>query len=157
MARFFIDHSVFAMVIAVVIVLLGGVAILTPRVANYPDVVPPAVQVTANFLGGNAQDLEKTVTELIEEPLIGLDGLFYSLSSAFPSQVSPWDANQTHVRSRSACPEVSPASLPLRFSLVLPNRNACYFQVPVCAFCSIEGSREERAHQKSYGVEARFY
>jgi hydrophobe/amphiphile efflux-1 (HAE1) family protein len=82
MARFFIDHPVFAMVIAIVIVLLGAVAIPTLPVANYPDVVPPVVQITTSFLGGNAQDLEKTVTEPIEEQLIGLDGLLYFLSSS---------------------------------------------------------------------------
>ncbi len=82
MARFFIDHPVFAMVIAIVIVLLGAVAIPTLPVANYPEVVPPVVQITTNYLGGNAEDLEKTVTQPIEEQLIGLDGLLYFLSSS---------------------------------------------------------------------------
>lgn len=82
MARFFIDHPVFAMVIAIVIVLLGVVAIPTLPLANYPDVVPPVVQISTSYLGGNAQDLEKTVTQPIEEQLIGLDGLLYFLSSS---------------------------------------------------------------------------
>ena len=59
MARFFIDHPVFAMVIAIVIVILGAVAIPTLPVANYPEVVPPVVQISATYLGGNSQDLEK--------------------------------------------------------------------------------------------------
>lgn len=79
MARFFIDHPVFAMVIAIVIVILGAVAIPTLAVANYPEVVPPIVQITTSYLGGNAQDLEKTVAQPIEEQLIGLDGLLYFL------------------------------------------------------------------------------
>ncbi len=82
MARFFIDHPVFAMVVAIVIVLLGAATIPNLPVANYPEVVPPVVQISANYLGGNAQDLEKTVTEPIEEQLIGLDGLLYFLASS---------------------------------------------------------------------------
>jgi hydrophobe/amphiphile efflux-1 (HAE1) family protein len=82
MARFFIDHPVFAMVIAIVIVILGGVAIPSLPIATYPEVVPPVVQITANYLGGNAQDLEKTVAQPIEEQLVGLDGMLYFLTTA---------------------------------------------------------------------------
>jgi len=82
MARFFIDHPVFAMVLAIVIVILGVVTIPNLPIANYPEVVPPVVQISANYLGGNAQDLEKTVTQPIEEQLIGLDGLLYFLASS---------------------------------------------------------------------------
>jgi multidrug efflux pump len=81
MARFFIDHPVFAMVVAIVIVILGAAAIPSLPVAAYPEVVPPVVQITANYLGGNAQDLEKTVAQPIEDQLIGLDGMLYFLSS----------------------------------------------------------------------------
>ena len=82
MARFFIDHPVFAMVIAIVIVLLGAVALPTLPMASYPEVVPPVVQITASYLGGNSQDLEKTVAQPIEEQLIGLDGMLYFLSNS---------------------------------------------------------------------------
>ncbi len=51
-------------------------------IASYPDVVPPVVQITANYLGGSAQDLEKTVAQPIEEQLFGLDGMLYFLSSS---------------------------------------------------------------------------
>src|SRR5690242_4649356 len=82
MARFFIDRPVFAMVIAIVIVILGAVSIPKLPISAYPEVVPPQVQVTAVYLGGNAQDLEKTVAQPIEEQLIGLDGMLYFLSAS---------------------------------------------------------------------------
>ena len=82
MARFFIDHPVFAMVIAIVIVILGSVAIPNLPVASYPEVVPPVVQISTSYLGGNSQDIEKTVAQPIEEQLIALDGMIYFMSSS---------------------------------------------------------------------------
>ncbi len=82
MARFFIDRPVFAMVIAIVIIILGSVAIPTLPIATFPEVVPPVVQITASYLGSNAIDLEKTVAQPIEEQLAGLDGMLYFLSSS---------------------------------------------------------------------------
>ena len=82
MARFFIDRPVFAIVIAIVIVILGVVAIPNLPIAAFPEVVPPVVQITASYLGGNSIDLEKTVAQPIEEQLAGLDGMMYFLSSS---------------------------------------------------------------------------
>src|ERR1700686_2986118 len=80
MARFFIERPIFAIVIAIVIVIVGGVAIPTLPVASYPEVVPPVVQITAQYRGGNSQDLEKTVAQPIEQQLVGLDGMMYFFS-----------------------------------------------------------------------------
>src|SRR5437870_2378176 len=80
MARFFIDRPIFAIVIAIVTVLLGAAAIPTLPIATYPEVVPPVVQITANFRGANAQDLERTVAQPIEQQLVALDGMLYFFS-----------------------------------------------------------------------------
>src|SRR2546423_9646702 len=80
MAKFFIDRPIFAIVIAVVTILLGAAAIPNLPIATYPEVVPPVVQITANFRGANAQDLERTVAQPIEQQLVALDGMLYCFS-----------------------------------------------------------------------------
>ena len=71
MARFFIDRPVFAMVIAIVIVILGAVAIPSLPIATYPEVVPPVGPDYRQLSGRQCADLEKTVAQPIEEQLVG--------------------------------------------------------------------------------------
>ena len=79
-SRFFIDRPIFATVISVVITLAGGVAVWTLPVAQYPDVTPPTVQVTAFFPGANALTVRDTVAAPIEEQVSGVEGMVYMSS-----------------------------------------------------------------------------
>src|SRR5438876_3923805 len=81
MARFFIDRPVFAWVVAILIMVLGGLAITQLPVAQYPNVAPPSISVTANYAGASAETLQETVTSVIEQQLNGIDNLLYMSSS----------------------------------------------------------------------------
>jgi multidrug efflux pump subunit AcrB len=79
-SRFFIDRPIFATVISVVITLAGGVAVFSLPVAQYPEVAPPTVQVTAVYPGANAYTLRDTVASPIEEQVSGVEGMLYMSS-----------------------------------------------------------------------------
>ena len=79
-ARFFVDRPIFATVISVIFVLAGGVAVFTLPVAQYPDVTPPTVQVSAVYPGANAQTVRDTVAAPIEEQVSGVEGMMYMSS-----------------------------------------------------------------------------
>ena len=82
MARFFIDRPIFAWVVAIVIMLAGALAIYRLPVAQYPDIAPPAVSITASYPGASAKTLEDTVTQVIEQRMKGIDGLKYMSSTS---------------------------------------------------------------------------
>ncbi|WP_418120514.1 efflux RND transporter permease subunit [Variovorax sp. 350MFTsu5.1] len=82
MANFFIQRPVFAWVIAILIMLAGGVAIRTLPVSQYPDIAPPTVVVSANYPGASAQAVESSVTQVLEQQLKGIDGLLYFKSTS---------------------------------------------------------------------------
>ena len=82
MAKFFIDRPVFAWVVSMLIMLLGGLAITQLPVAQYPSVAPPSISVTANYAGASAETLQDTVTSVIEQQLNGIDNLLYMSSSS---------------------------------------------------------------------------
>lgn len=82
MARFFIDRPVFAWVIAIIIMLFGGLSILTLPVSQYPNIAPPSVTISATYPGASAKTLEDSVTQIIEQNMTGLDGLLYMQSTS---------------------------------------------------------------------------
>src|SRR5262249_21626247 len=79
-SRFFIDRPIFATVISVVFVLAGGVSLFSLPVAQYPDVTPPTVQVTALYPGANAQTVLNTVAAPIEAQVSGVENMMYMSS-----------------------------------------------------------------------------
>ena len=89
MSRFFIDRPIFAWVIAIVLSLAGILAIRTLSIAQFPALAPPQISVTAVFPGADAQTLENTTTQVIEQQMKGLDHLIYFSSTSDSSQAQP--------------------------------------------------------------------
>ena len=81
MSRFFIDRPIFAWVIAIVIMLAGILAIRALPINQYPNIAPPAIQISGTYPGASAQTVQDTVIQVIEQQLNGLDNLRY-ISSA---------------------------------------------------------------------------
>ncbi len=82
MANFFINRPIFAWVIALVIMLAGGLAILKLPVNQYPNIAAPAVNITVTYPGASAQTVQDTVVQVIEQQLNNLDGLRYMTSES---------------------------------------------------------------------------
>jgi len=82
MSRFFIDRPIFAIVIAILICLAGGLAITKLPVSQYPTIAPPSIQVTANYAGASAETVQNTVVQVIEQQMSGIDHLIYISSTA---------------------------------------------------------------------------
>src|SRR6187549_810760 len=82
MPQFFIDRPVFAWVIAIIITLGGVFAIRSLPAEAYPDVAPPQVSISASYPGANADVVERTVIQVIEQQLTGIDNLMYFSSSS---------------------------------------------------------------------------
>jgi len=82
LSRFFIDRPVFAWVIAIVVMLAGGIAAFSLPIEQYPTIAPPAVVVSAVYPGADAQTVQNSVTQVIEQQLSGLDNLLYFSSNS---------------------------------------------------------------------------
>jgi len=88
MSRFFIGRPVFASVLAIVITLAGVVALRALPVAQYPNITPPTVTVTATWPGASAETMARTVAAPIEEQLSGIENLLYFNSSSAAGQTT---------------------------------------------------------------------
>jgi HAE1 family hydrophobic/amphiphilic exporter-1/multidrug efflux pump len=82
MARFFIDRPIFAWVIAIIVMMAGGLSIFSLPISQYPAIAPPTVSVSTTYPGASAKTLEDTVTQVIEQRMNGLDHLRYMASSS---------------------------------------------------------------------------
>ena len=85
MAKFFIDRPIFAWVIAIMIMVAGGLSLLSLPVQQYPTIAPPSVQIQATYPGASAQTLQDSVTQVIEQNMTGLDGMLYMSSNSSSS------------------------------------------------------------------------
>src|SRR5260221_2774736 len=77
MAKFFIDRPIFAIVIAILIMLAGGLSIATLPIEQVPPIAPPTVQISTTYPGASAQTVENTVVQVIEQQMSGIDHLIY--------------------------------------------------------------------------------
>ena len=80
MYKFFINRPIVAMVIAILMVIIGGVSMVNLPVAQFPDIVPPEIRIQTTFLGGDAQTLAQSVATPIEEQMSGVDNMNYMYS-----------------------------------------------------------------------------
>jgi hydrophobe/amphiphile efflux-1 (HAE1) family protein len=82
MVNFFIDRPVFAWVLAIVVMLMGGLAITTLPIAQYPSIAPPAIAIQVTYPGASADSVQSTVTQVIEQQMSGVDHLLYFSSES---------------------------------------------------------------------------
>ncbi|KLE37034.1 multidrug transporter [Serratia sp. TEL] len=82
MANFFIRRPIFAWVLAIILMMAGALAIMQLPVAQYPTIAPPAVSVSATYPGADAQTVQDTVTQVIEQNMNGIDNLMYMSSTS---------------------------------------------------------------------------
>jgi multidrug efflux pump subunit AcrB len=82
MSKFFIERPIFSGVISILFVLAGLIAAKVLPIAQYPEISPPTVTITANYPGASAETLAKTVAAPIEEQLSGVENLVYFSSSS---------------------------------------------------------------------------
>lgn len=81
-ARFFVDRPIFAAVLSIVITMLGGLAYVSLPIAQYPEVIPPTVVVSAAYPGADARTLAETVSTPLEQEINGVENMLYVSSSS---------------------------------------------------------------------------
>ena len=77
LSKFFLDRPVFAWVIAIIIMVVGGLAIYNLPISQYPPIAPPSIYISAFYPGASAETVENSVTQIIEQKMTGLDRMIY--------------------------------------------------------------------------------
>ena len=148
MSKYFINRPIFAWVIAILIMLVGIIAMRHLPVEQYPQIAPPTVSVSAVYPGADAQTVENTVTQVIEQQMKGLDGLMYmssgssanglaSITLTFENDVDP-DTAQIQVQNKL---QAATTSLPVdvqRQGLSVNKSGSSFLMV--ASFISEDGS-----------------
>ncbi|MGQ4275830.1 efflux RND transporter permease subunit [Pseudidiomarina sp. E22-M8] len=116
MAKFFIDRPIFAWVIAIIIMLAGGLAVTQLPVEQYPEIAPPSVQINATYPGATAETLEESVTQLIEQNLNGIDNLKYFSSTSD----SAGNTSITLTFAAGTDPDIAQVQVQNKLQLVVP-------------------------------------
>lgn len=114
MSRFFIDRPIFAWVIAIVIMLAGVLAITTLSIAQYPQIAPTTVRITATYPGADAQTVENSVTKVIEQGMTGIDYLDYMTSTS----TATGQASTTLTFTSEANPDVAQMQVQNKLQLI---------------------------------------
>ncbi|MFN8984679.1 MAG: efflux RND transporter permease subunit [Alphaproteobacteria bacterium] len=138
-SKLFVDRPRFAIVVAILTTIAGLISLLRIPVAQFPDIVPPQVQVTANFPGASAEVVEATVAQPLESQINGVDGMIYmqstsgndgsyTLNVSFRVGTDP-DQNTTNVNNRA---QLALAQLPQevqRLGLTVRKKSSAMLQV----------------------------
>jgi len=82
LSRLFIDRPILAWVLAIIVMLSGVGAIMNLPIAQYPDIAPPQVNISATYTGASAEDVQNSITQILEQSLNGIDGMLYFSSSS---------------------------------------------------------------------------
>ncbi|MEJ2395967.1 MAG: efflux RND transporter permease subunit, partial [Candidatus Thiodiazotropha sp.] len=116
MANFFIDRPIFAWVIALVIMLAGGLAVMQLPVQQYPTIAPPSINIAASYPGASAKTVENSVTQIIEQNMTGLDNLLYMSSQSSSSGA----ASVTLTFAAGTDPDIAQVQVQNKLSLAEP-------------------------------------
>ena len=116
MVNFFIDRPIFAWVIAIVIMLAGGLAITRLPIESYPTIAPPGIQIRTIYPGAAASTVDSTVTQIIEQKMTGLDGLLYMGSESNATG----DTQITLTFEAGTNPDIAQVQVQNKLALALP-------------------------------------
>ncbi len=88
LSKFFLERPVFAWVIAMIIMVLGGLAIYNLPITQYPPIAPPSIRISCLYPGASAETVENSVTQIIEQQMTGLDQMMYMASTSDSSGIT---------------------------------------------------------------------